>query len=105
MHIPSPTRLHIPLAHPCSYYYLLGSPSILFLHILFVLHILVTLHFFILLHILLFISLFFFFTYIYIYALVLCYFYLTFIFLHCPLSGSDLHFTSDYTLYNLVCDE
>ncbi len=47
-HIP----LHIPLAHPSRSYYYLLSPSILFLHILFVLH------FFILLHILLFISLF-----------------------------------------------
>ncbi len=86
MYIPGTTRLHIPLAHPCSYYYLL-SLSILFLHILFVLH------FFILLQIVLFTSLFF--TYIYIYALVLCYFYLTFIyFLHCPLSGPDLIYIS-----------
>ncbi len=81
MYIPGTTRLHIPLAHPsCSYYYLL-SPNILFLHILFVLHFL------------LFISLYFsFFTYIPVYALVLCYFYIIFIFilLHCPLSGPDL---------------
>ncbi len=45
--------------------------------------------FFILLHILL---LFLFFTYIY--ALVLCYFYLIFILLHCPLSGPDLIYIS-----------
>ncbi len=25
--------------------------------------------------------------------------------LHCPLSGPDLHFTTDYILYNWVCDE
>ncbi len=47
---------------------------------------------FILLHILLFISLFL----TYIYALVLCYFYIIFIFilLHCPLSGPDLIYIS-----------
>ncbi len=39
--------------------------------------------------------------------LVLCYFYLTFIFfaLSTERTWLDLHFTSDYTLYNLVCDE
>ncbi len=53
----------------CSYYYLL-SPSILFLHILFVLHLLFYCTFY---------SLFlFFYLYIYIYALVLCYFYIIF---------------------------
>ncbi len=72
-------------AHPsCSYYYLL-SPSILFLHILFVLHFLFYCTFY---------SLFLFFYHIY--ALVLCYFYIIFIFilLHCPLSGPDLIYIS-----------
>ncbi len=72
-----------PFAHPsCSYYYLL-SPNILFLHILFVLFC----TFYSIAHFTLYFS---FFTYIY--ALVLCYFYITFIciILHCPLSGPDL---------------
>ncbi len=43
-------------------------------------------------------------TYIYIYSLVLCFIFY-FIFLHCPLSGPDLHFTTDYTLYDCVCDK
>ncbi len=34
MYIPGTTRLHIPLAHPCLYYYLL-SPQYTVLHILF----------------------------------------------------------------------
>ncbi len=73
---------HNLFAHPCSYYYLL-SPSILFMHILFVLH------FFILLHI--FTLYFSFFTYVYIYAPVLLLFL---VFLHCPLSGPDLIYVS-----------
>ncbi len=41
--------------------------------------------------------------------LVLCYFYLIFIVYSFALSTErtwlDLHFTSDYTLYNLLCDK
>ncbi len=54
------------------------------------LHILLVLHFS--LFYCTFYSLFLFFTYIY--ALVLCYFYLIFILLHCPLSGPDLIYIS-----------
>ncbi len=74
-----------------------------------VLHIL-SLH--ILLHILLFVPIFIL-TYIYIYSLVLCfivfYFVLYFIFNFFALSIErtcpDLHFTTDYTLYDCVCDK
>ncbi len=70
MYIPGTTCLHIPLAHPCLYYYLL-SPQYTALHIS---------------------CLFFFncssyFTYIYVYSLVLQ-------ILHCPLSGPDLTYIS-----------
>ncbi len=74
--------LHIPLAHPCLYYYLL-SPQYTVLHILF--------------HCTfypLFFSYFYFIlTYIYIYSLVLG-FILILIFLHCPLSGPVLIYIS-----------
>ncbi len=71
-------------AHPCLFYYLL-SPQYAVLHILFYCT---------------FYSLFFlffciFYLYLYIYSLVLHT-------LHCPLIG---HFTTDYILYNWVCDE
>ncbi len=86
-------------SHPsCSYYYLL-SPSILFFAHLIVF----ALFIFIPLHILL---LFLFFYHIY--ALVLCYFYIIFILFFCTVHWADLislHFTSDYTLYNLLCDK
>ncbi len=85
VYIPCTTRVHIPLAHPsCSYYYLL-SPSILFFAHLIVLHFLFHCTFY---------SYFSFFYHIY--ALVLCYFYIIFIFiiLHCPLSGPDLIYIS-----------
>ncbi len=43
------------------------------------------------------------------YALVLCYFYRIFFIYSFALSTErnwfDLHFTSDYTLYNLLCDK
>ncbi len=91
VYIPGTTRLHIPLAHPsCSYYYFL-SPSILFLHILFVFAHLIVLHF------LFYCTFYSYFSFFYhIYALVLCYFYIIFIFilLHCPLSGPDLIYIS-----------
>ncbi len=98
VYIPGTNRLHIPLARPsCSYYYLL-SPSILFLHILFVLHFLFYCTFY---------SLFLFF-YLYICSCVVLLLY-NFNFYSFALSTErtwfDLHFTSDYTLYNLLCDE
>ncbi len=71
MYIPGTTRLHIPLAHPCSYYYLL-SPSIQFFA-----HLICFALFYSIAHFTLYFS---FCTYIYIYAPVLCYFYLTFFF-------------------------
>ncbi len=40
-------------------------------------------------------------TYIYIYSLVLCFIFALSIEQTCP----DLHFTTDYILYNWVCDE
>ncbi len=59
---------------------------------------------FILLHILLFISLF-----LPIYMLLCCVTFILFLFLFfCTVHWADLiwlHFTSDYTLYNLLCDE
>ncbi len=101
------SRLHIPLIPPvvCTslsallFIVLFIKSHILFLHILlfycFAL-------FFILLHILHFIS---FFTYIY--ALVWCYFYIIFLFfaLSTERTWFDLHFTFDYTVYNLLCDK
>ncbi len=82
----------------------------MFLHIQFVLHILLFCTFFILLHILLLIS---FFTYIYIYScvvlllynLILILFYFLFFALSTERTWFDLHFTFDYTLYNLSCDK
>ncbi len=88
----------------------------MFLHIQFVLHILLFYCFalfFILLHILLLIS---FFTYIYIYILlcgvtlynlILILFLILFLFfaLSTEQTWFDLHFTFDYTLYNLSCDK
>ncbi len=87
-----------PFAHPsCSYYYLL-SPNILFLHILFVLHFLFYCTFYSL----------FLFSYLYICSCVVLLLY-NFYFYSFALSTErtwfDLHFTSDYTLYNLLCDE
>ncbi len=74
--------LHIPLAHPCLYYYLL-SPQYTVLHILF--------------HCTfypLFFSYFYFIlTYIYIYSLVLCFIFIE-MFFHCPLSGPVLIYIS-----------
>ncbi len=73
MYIPGTTCLHILLAHPCLYYYLL-SPQYTVLHIL----LLIFSYY-----------LYFILTYIYIYSLVLC-----FTFLHCPLSGPVLIYIS-----------
>ncbi len=105
--------------HPGNHLFrLLPSVHILFISILFILlfikshilflHILLVLHFS--LFYCTFYSLFLFFTYIY--ALVLCYFYIIFILLHCPLSGPDLIYISlliilllQIILYNLLCDK
>ncbi len=95
MYIPGTTRLHIPLAHPsCSYYYLLSPnilfcPSYLFCTFYSIAHF--TLYF-----------------YLYICScvvLLLCYFYIFFYYftLSTERTWFDLHFTSDYTLYNLLC--
>ncbi len=73
-----------PFAHPSYSYYYLLSPTILFLHILLCCTFYSIAHFNL-------ISLFY-----HIYALVLCYFYIIFIFilLHCPLSGPYLIYIS-----------
>ncbi len=76
MYIPGTTCLHILLAHPCLYYYLLSPQYTAFY---FIAHF--TPYFFL--------FLFYFFTYIYIYSLVL-----GFIFLHCSLSGPVLIYIS-----------
>ncbi len=97
VYIPGTTHLHIPLAHPsCSYYYLL-SPSILFLHILLCCTFYSIAHF---TRISLFLP--------YICScvvLLLYHFYLYSFALSTERTWFDLHFTSDYTLYNLLCDK
>ncbi len=85
VYIPGTTRLHIPLAHPCSYYYLL-SPSILFCTSYLFSTSYSIAHFTLYLYSCL--------VYIYIYALVLCYFYLLFVFFALSLSGPDLIYIS-----------
>ncbi len=76
--------LHILLAHLCLYYYLL-SPQYTVLPIVLYLILIFSYYFY-------FIS-----TYIYIYSLVLCFiFFALSIERTCP----DLHFTTDYILYN-----
>ncbi len=74
--MPSTTCLHIPLAHPCLYHYLLSSQYTVS-HILFLLHIL-----------LYFLFLFFFNLYLYIFSCVVLHI------LHCPLSRPDLIYIS-----------
>ncbi len=75
-------------------------PNILFLHILFVLHFLFYCTFY---------SLFlFFYLYIYICSCVVLLLYNSYFYsfaLSTERTWFDLHFTSDYTLYNLLCDE
>ncbi len=95
-----------PFAHPshpsCSYNYLL-SPIILFLHILFVLH-----FFYSIAHLTLYFSFLPIYIYIYIYicsCVVLLLFNLYSFALSTERTWLDLHFTSDYTLYNLLCDK
>ncbi len=76
----------IPLAHPCSFYYLL-SPSILFFHILFVLHFFNSIA-----HLTLYFS--FFYLYLYICSCVVLLLFNFYFLLHCPLSGPDLIYIS-----------
>ncbi len=75
--------LHIPLAHPCLYYYLL-SPQYTVLHILF--HCTFYPLFF-------FLFLFYYYLYLYIFSCVMFHLYFYF-FLHCPLSGPVLIYIS-----------
>ncbi len=83
VYIPCTTCLHIPLAHPCLYYYLLSLqyPA----------------HF-ILLHFFIFSIFFIFYLYLYIFSWV-C---VTIIALSIEQTWPDLHFTTDYILYNWV---
>ncbi len=97
VYIPSTTMfahssccLHIPLAHPCLYYYLL-SPQYTVLHILF----------YCTFYPLFFFLFYFILTYIYIYSLVLCIIFI-FIFLHCPLSGPVLIYISLLTISCII---
>ncbi len=91
------TRLHIPLAHPCSYYYLLSS-CILFrtTYLYCTSYLLCT--FYSIAHFTPYFSSFIFFLPIFIYicsCVVLLLFNFNFyIFLHCPLSGPDLIYIS-----------
>ncbi len=70
MYIPGTTCLHILLAHPCLYYYLLSAQYTV-LHILFL-------------------------PILYIFSCVMFHFFALSIERTCP----DLHFTTDYILYN-----
>jgi len=89
--------LNNPFAHPsCSYYYLF-SPSILFFAHLIVLHFLFYCTFY---------SYFSFLPYICsCVVLLLYYFYFYSFALSTERTWFDLHFTSDYTQYNLLCDK
>ncbi len=80
MYIPGTTCLHIPLAHPCLYYYLL-SPQYTVLHILFFI-----------------LSYYYFFFYLY-----LCIFSCVVLhILHCPLSGPDLIYISLLIIFCII---
>ncbi len=80
VYIPCTTCLHIPLAHPCLYYYLLSPQYCTFY---FIAHF--TLYVFLL-----------FFTYIYIYTRVVLHI------LHCPLSGPDLAYISLLIIFCII---
>ncbi len=73
IYIPGTTCLHIPLAHPCLYYYLL-SPQYTLLHIL----------------------LFIFYLYLYIFSCVVLHI------LHCPLSEPDLTYISLLIIFCII---
>ncbi len=45
------------------------------------------------------------FLHIFIYSLVLCFIFFTFFALSIERTCPDLHFTTDYTMYDYVCDE
>jgi len=83
VYIPGTTCLHVLLAHPCLYYYLL-SPQYAIMHILLLIFIL-------------FLPIF--------KDILLCYVFLFFFALSIERTCPDLHFTTDYILYNWVCDE
>ncbi len=84
VYIPGTTCLHILLAHPCIYYYLL-RPQYTVLHILFYCT-------FYSLFILIFLP-------IFIHIILCC---VTYFALSIERTGPDLHFTMDYILYNWV---
>ncbi len=92
-----------PLAHPCSYYYLL-SPSILFCTSYLFCTFYSIAHFTLYFSSCIFCSVFFFYLYV-CSCVVLLLFNFNFFVLSTERTWLDLHFTSDYTLYNLVCDE
>ncbi len=80
--------------------------SYLFLHILLVLHILFCNFLYSITHFTLYSFFTYIYIYIYIYMLLWCYFYIIFFFaLSTERTWFDLHFTFDYTLYNLSCDK
>ncbi len=96
--------LNNPSAHPFySYHYLLNPSTLFFFCTSYCFAHLIVLHFLYCTFTL--ISFFLYHIYALVWWLLLynsCFFYS----LHCPLSGPDLiHFTSSYTLYNLLCDK
>ncbi len=82
LYIPGTTCLHITLAHPCLYYYLL-SPQYTLLHILFYCT---------------FYSFFLFLFYLYLYILSCVVLHI----LHCPLSGPDLIYISLLIIFCII---
>ncbi len=83
VYIPGTTCLHIPLAHPCLYYYVL-SPQYTVLHILLFIFSYSLLFFFI------------FYLYLYKFSCVLLHI------LHCPLSGPDLTYISLLIIFCII---
>ncbi len=90
MYIPGTTCLHIPLAHPCLYCFLL-THSILYCTFYLIAHFT---PYFILFYFIICSYFYFILTYIYIYSLVLCFIVLFVFILHCPLSGPVLTYIS-----------
>ncbi len=90
VYIPGTTYLHIPLAHPCLNYYLLQYTV---LHILFYCTTWSSLWCF------------FFFFFFYLYFCLFSCVVLQYFALSIERTWPDLHFTTDYILYNWVCDE
>ncbi len=85
VYITGTTCLHILLAHPCLYYYLL-SPQYTVLHILF----------YCTFYSLFFLYLFYYYLHLYIFSCVMFHFFALSIERTCP----DLHFTTNYIVYN-----